>query len=288
MPHAAHWFALATQIKGLQRAGELYAGFQEVQKEDSYGAGKYLRERCGSVVSGIATFRRDFENSLPSEAKDRIDAFLKSRPAQAASDPSTGERGARAALVALGAFEAEITFILSNRQEQIRARSERALLHLQRTLAVDEAASAKWIEALEKHEPACERLGSIHLLSHGIFAFKVDAVGARTDLVFNEPPDETLLRRGVEGLVLTEWKVAVDGKTAERGFAQARSQADLYKQGPLAGIELMGYRYLIVVSPNEIPRKSIPPDDVTKTGIVYRHVNIVVRPASPSGAAKKV
>ena len=46
----------------------------------------------------------------------------------------------------------------SGRQEQIRARSERALLHLQWTLAVDEEMTTKWKKALNKNELACERL----------------------------------------------------------------------------------------------------------------------------------
>jgi hypothetical protein len=148
--------------------------------------------------------------------------------------------------------------------------------------------TAKWKKALDKNEIACERLGSIHLLSHGIFAFKVDALGARTDLVFNEPPDTSLLMRGVEGLVLTEWKVADDATSAAEGFRMARTQGDLYKQGALADIELTRYRYLIVVSLKELPLNSIPPDDSTSAGIIYRHINIVVQPAVPSKAAEKL
>jgi hypothetical protein len=288
MSYADYWLALAAFIQGLQRAGELYARFQEVQREDSYGAGPFLHEQCGAAVRSLAAFRDDFASALPQEAVGRIDAFLKSRPAQVTLDANTGQRGARATLVALAAVEAEITFILSGRQEQIRARSERALLHLQRTLSVDEDVRAKWVKALAEGETECERRGAIHLLSHGIFAFKVDAVGARTDLVFNEPPDEVALQRGVDGLVLTEWKVANDPKNAERGFATSRAQADLYRQGPLGGLELRGYRYLIVVSPHELPAKITPPDDVTETGIVYRHINVVVQPSAPSIAAKKL
>ena len=158
-------------------------------------------------------------------------------------------------------------------------------MHLQRTLAVDEDVAAKWKRAFDRNEVACEQLGSIHFLSHGIFAFKVDALGARTDLVFNEPPDDLLLMRGVDGLVLTEWKVAHDAKSAAKGFREARTQADLYKQGALAGIELTQYRYLIVVSLKELP--SIPPDESTDKSVVYRHINIAVQPALPSKAAKK-
>lgn len=91
-------------------------------------------------------------------------------------------------------------------------------------------------------------------------------------------------RRGVEGLVLTEWKVANDAVTAARKIEEARAQADLYNEGPLAGIELRGYRYLILVS----PQKLILPADATSGEIVYRHVNIAVQPETPSKAAPKI
>ena len=185
---------------------------------------------------------------------------------------------ARGALVALAAFEAEITFLLAGRQEQIRARSERALLHLQRILAVDPDVSAKWKKAFEKNEVACERLGSVHLLSHGIYAFKVDALGARTDLVFNEPPSDAMLTQAVEGTVLTEWKIAEDAKGAIAAVRAARIQADLYSQGALAGLELRSHRYIIVVTPNELASDTLGPDDRTAAGVIYRHVNIVIEP----------
>lgn len=287
MSYIEHWAALSAQIKSLQTAGELYARFQGYQTEDSYGAGKYLREQCGAVVQSIDSFRKAFADSLPKEAAGRIDYFLKTTLAAAAKDASANQRGARGALVGLAAFESEITFILAGRQEQIRARSERALLHLQRTLAVDEEIAVKWKRALAKNEIACERLGSIHLLSHGIFAFKVDALGARTDLVFNEPPGESLLRQGIEGLVLTEWKIAQDGPSASKAFREARTQADLYKQGPLAGTELTHYRYLIAVSLTSLPTGSMPADETTSAGVTYRHNNIAVQPDVPSKAARK-
>src|SRR5262249_37625118 len=143
------------------------------------------------------------------------------------------------------------------RQEQIRTRSERAFMLLQRMLAVDKDVRAKWNAALAEGEVACERLGSIHLLSQGIYAFKVDAIGARTDLVFPEPPDDALMARTDVGMVLTEWKVATTANAATQ-FADAMSQAERYKVGALAGIELTSYRYLVAVSVDELP--SVPAD----------------------------
>lgn len=280
------WFAVSGFIKGLQEAGELYARFMGYHNEDNYGAGKYLREQCEIAVQSLENFRRDFDGSLPKQAADRIDGFLGSRLASAVKDASTEHRSARGALVGLAAIEAQITFILHGRQEQIKARSERAFLLLQRTLAVDSDVSGRWKEAYKKGEVACERLGSLVLLSQGIYAFKVDAMGARTDLVFSEPPNESVLFRSVEGIVLTEWKVA-DAANAVARFKEARSQADLYRDGPLAGIELTGYRYLVVVSQNALSKAIIPDDETSASGITYRHVNVVVEPEVPSKAAKK-
>jgi hypothetical protein len=247
MSFVEHWFALSARIKGLQDAGELYARFMGYHQEDSYGAGKNLGEQCGSVVVALEEFRGAFAQTLPAAAMQSLDRFFSTNLAKAAKDSSADHRAARGALVALTALEAEVTFILAGRQERIRVRSERAFLHLQRQLVVDEEIRAKWQKAFSKGEVSCEKLGSVHLLSHGIYAFKVDAAGARTDLIFNDAPNEETIARVVEGLVLTEWKVATDSDFLAK-IAAARAQADLYKAGPLAGVELTGYRYLVVVS----------------------------------------
>jgi hypothetical protein len=283
MSYAEHWFALATRIRGLQSAGELYARF-EALAADSFGSGRYLRDQCRDVIQSLEDFRNGFANSLPPEAKSRLIIFLETRAAKVANDPSSDQGVARAALVGLVALESEITFILSGRQEQIKVRSERAFMLLQRILAVDDDVKAKWSAALAQGEVACEKLGSVHLLSQGIYAFKIDTKGARTDLVFPEPRDQSILERNVEGFVLTEWKKATTAKEAADKIAEARQQADLYVGGPLAGIELTGYRYLIVVSENEL---TIPADDNTSGGVVYRHINIVVNADVPSRAARR-
>ena len=54
-----------------------------------------------------------------------------------------------AALVLLGAFETEISFLLSDRQEVIRARSERAFAHLQRSIVADTAFPRKVAERFQ-------------------------------------------------------------------------------------------------------------------------------------------
>jgi hypothetical protein len=154
-------------------------------------------------------------------------------------------------------------------------------LHLKRTLVVDEDIRAKWKKAYRKNEAACEGLGAVHLLWHGIWAFKVDARGARTDLVFNEPLENSFEERGVEGLVLTEWKVA-DESDARKRYEEAREQAALYKEGPLDGSELRDYRYVLAVSLRDLP----PVADLTVNHVIYRHINIAIEPRTPSRQAR--
>ena len=76
----------------------------------------------------------------------------------------------------------------------IRTRSERAFAHLQRHFVADAECRDKWTSAFTDGEVACEALRALHLLLHGLWAFKVDNAGARTDLVFQEPLGAFLIR----------------------------------------------------------------------------------------------
>ena len=56
--------------------------------------------------------------------------------------------------------------------------------------------------------------------------------------------------------------------------------------GALAGLELRSHRYIIVVTPKELPSGTLGPDDRTAAGVIYRHVNIVIEPEVPSKVSK--
>lgn len=66
-------------------------------------------------------------------------------------------------------------------------------------------------------------------------------------------------------------------------FAEARYQTELYSGSVLAGVELTTYRYVIVVSRDRIA----VPANLTKNGVVYRHINIAVDPQTPSQEVKR-
>jgi hypothetical protein len=282
--YAEQWRALANRIRSLRSAAELYAQFLIGSQTDSYGAGKELGTHCQSILGALKGFYQLFHTTLPPDAKDCLQRFLDGHPAKVIADADAA-REAKAGIVFLAALESEMSFLLAGRQELIRARSERAFLHLQRLLIVDGDVRAKWKAAFEGvGEISCEQLGGVHLLWHGIWAFKINADGARTDLVFPEPIEESFEQRGIEGLVLTEWKLA-DATNARARFEEARKQATLYTQGPLVGTELSGYRYAVVVSLKDLSTADVP-DDLDVGGVIYRHINIAIEPRRPSKQAR--
>jgi hypothetical protein len=91
-----------------------------------------------------------------------------------------------------------MTYLLADTQERIRSRAELAFAHLQNLIYVDGNTQSVWHDAFKAGETACERLGKVHLLLHGILGFKVDGqTGGRTDLMFQEPPALRLMRRSI-------------------------------------------------------------------------------------------
>jgi hypothetical protein len=134
--------------------------------------------------------------------------------------------------------------------------------------------------AFKTGETSCEKLGAVHLLLHGIWAFKVNTAGERTDLVFGESvPDSSSVERAAESLVLTEWKRVLSPTKTEAIASDARKQAARYTVGALGGlVELVRYRFIVLVSENTLTL----PADHSENGVVYRHVNVAVDPKPPS------
>lgn len=187
MTYADQWKALSSRIRGLMQAGHLHAQYLAVRSSDSYGRAKRLREQSESVLAALRSFQADFAPLLPPPAVAAIDDVVAKNAGLVIDQPGTADalqERVWAVLVSLAAFETEMSFLLSDVQQFIRARSERAFAHLQRSIVVDAELREKWQRAFDDGEVACEKLGAVHLLLHGIWAFKVDAAGARTDLVF--------------------------------------------------------------------------------------------------------
>jgi hypothetical protein len=217
--------------------------------------------------------------NLSPEAQGALNRFLGENKDYFKENWRAGWQGIKRVAPAVASVRSEVGFHLADFGAAARRLSERAFLHLQRIIVVDDTVRSKWKSAFENGEVACERLGAVHLLFHGIWAFKVAAAGERTDLVFADRPLAAPEVEGVaEALVLTEWKKVTSADELDAKAEQARAQAARYSSGTLAGIELASYRYVVLVSERHLH----PPPDVPDAGIVYRHINIAVDPITPS------
>jgi hypothetical protein len=278
------WSAISARIKGITDSADVLAQLLQIRASDPYGVQKAIGNECAKALYTLVDFARTFEAVLPTSVHQRINEFSTVRRTLFEGAKEKGDK-ALAAVVLLSALRSELTFMLADEQELIRSKTERAFLHLQRMLAANSRERDIWIWAYSSGEIACEKLGAVHLLWHGIFAFKVDGAGARTDLISSEPPDLNQAARVADGLVLTEWKLA-DASNANAKFREAQNQARLYREGVLAGIELARYRFLIAISEEVLPPATIP-GNLESGGAIYKHINIALKPPTPSVQARK-
>lgn len=127
-------------------------------------------------------------------------------------------------------------------------------------------------------------LGGEHFLLHKIWSFKINSTGERTDLVLETKISEKDdLLESVNGLVLTEWKVA-DQNDVEAKINEAITQANKYALGSLYSTDLRKYRYIVIVSKKNL---GIGNYEREENGNVYKIINIAYNPDSPSIGAKK-
>lgn len=273
------WRAISARIDGIMRAGEFYLMSVGAKSSDHHGVvGKSIIPELNAIVYELKELYEKHETELPLFAgyalknflshqwETKIDVFLK-------------------ALVPFQAFRTEFEYLIKDTEMEVRNLTELAFEHLRRLIVVSQEVRHSWISAFDDRENACEKLGAVHLLSHGIWAFKASAPGGATDLVYNEPLQGHFenIRRTARGLVLTEWKKVTSANELEKKAEEARTQTSSYSSGVLGGMELKGTRYVVLVSKDDL----CPPEDVVQHSVTYRHIVIPIEPKSPSAAARK-
>ena len=193
-----------------------------------------------------------------------------------------GIPGLQAWALYLGTIRGELDHVASDPDSGYSGRIERATQHLQRLIVVDSDVASKWLTAYRQDEPACERLGAVHLLWHGVWAFKAGAAGERTDLITGLQLDNSTVddaTRGDSALTLTEWKRVTATLNATVAAEQAKKQLARYSVGTLAATELRRTCYAILVSEKH---EVMPADQGLSNGKIVRFINIAVNPSVPS------
>jgi hypothetical protein len=276
------WKAISARIESLLAAGNfLMAAHSAVSSEDPWGANRLLIGDAVQVFETIKRFRDRYGPSIPQSADDCIRKFITNRAVyltESLDQSAQRFHGMKTMLTLLAAFRSELTYLLQDTEAAARSLVERAFLHLQRSIVADPSLSTRWKQAFVQGELACERLGAAHLLVFGIYSFKANAEGERTDIILGQRLMISEVENAAEALVLTEWKMVRRPETLLEISEQAYQQARRYTAGSLAGFELASRRYLVLVSEKSIQM----PDSRTEGGCIYEHKNIAVDPDVPS------
>lgn len=282
------WKAIEESISDLTDICRDFVSAMGVRSSDTFGTIKtIILPMAREITERIQVLGQRYGSQLPATALRRIgeleDLHFESGNASTMQKEPTAVAHFASKLQK---FRSDFNYLTSDLEGVAVRLTARAFLHLQRSIVADEAVGEKWRTALSQNEMACEKLGAVHLLQHGIWSFKVDSAGERTDLVLGEPISDSELRDvylSAEGLVLTEWKTATQSNSTKK-YQEAFSQAERYARGSLAAIELKGYRYLVIVSESHL---SDIPHDQEKDGVIYKYINIAVNPSVPSAHARK-
>jgi len=279
-----NWQRISSRISGLIESTDLLLATFGLERGDPDSVvRKTVLPELKQLSLLLDAFNAKYAETLPSGAASALKEFLVSwRP----PEPATGfELSALQSVVPLAIFRRAFEYLADDREVEVRALTELAFEHLKRLLAVDERVRDRWKSAFEARETRCEKLGAVHLLHHGIWAFKVSAVGAATDLVYAEPIADQIpsIRRTARVLVLTEWKLVRDQSEVEEKAEDARRQARLYSEGILAELELKTVRYVILVSKENL---EVPPDKI-EGATTFRHILLPIEPETPSKEARQ-
>jgi hypothetical protein len=296
MSWLTEWKAISAQIEGLVDAARFYVESSGPAQKDIYSVGnRQLIPQILNIFEALRKFADIHKGSIPPAAAQSLVALFNKVDEQF---PHRKEIDAyihvHIRVTILISFRSEFEYHISDTEAVAKRLSERAFAHLKRSIVADKEVRNKWIEAFKENELACEKLGGVHLLLHGIWAFKLNAEGERTDLVFQEPlPDSSDIERSAESLVLTEWKL-IKNKNHNRPWIPkpaeiqetanaARRQIARYASGALGGLELARYRFIVLVSLHNM----VVPADLIEDGITYRHINIPVDPEHPSKTVRE-
>lgn len=282
------WRNLAVRIDGLIRAGEFLASAinasatPDISPNDNFDCVKdsILPER-DAIIAEIKHLGDTYASELPPQASAALQKYV---TWDRIDSTTAGVIGIQS-LAPLASFRSQFEYLIRDAESEGRSLTELAFVHLRRQLEADEDIQKKWKDAFKKHEPACEKLGAVHLLSHGIWAFKVVASGAATDLVYPDPVEKYagVIKKTARALVLTEWKRVKRSDEIATKAQEARVQAESYSGGVLGDVELKRTRYIVLVCDKDYQT----PSDVSVGAVTYRHICLSMSPITPSERAKK-
>ena len=169
------WQALSARIQGLLDAGVFfYSALQHSSADDQSVRKKILLRDAQQIFSSLNDYLQSYRSAFPERALASLERFLNQKEIKEFNfNPSGAQIRGRVqfALTSLAAFRSEFSYVISDTQAVALRITERAFVHLQRSIMVNDDIRKNWIAAFDIGETKCEKLGALHLLSHGIWAF---------------------------------------------------------------------------------------------------------------------
>jgi len=285
----SEWNAISSRIAGILGASAFLFQNSREDKRHHENSTQVLLDNCNETAKATLSLRR-YREALPIKANDAITRFetiwnaVCNREGERIHQPYVDFQWLEERVVLLASIRSELDHLLVDQNAVIRSHVKRAFQHLDRSLVADSEIRQKWVKAFKEGETACEKLGAAHLLLHGIWAFKANSAGERTDLVLGNQlnVDEEVIG-AARGLVLTEWKLVKLEDNPEAVKNEAKLQASRYSGGGLAGFELDSERYIVLVGEGEFKK----PTDEEVESVSYKVISLVLNRKTPSVAAKQ-
>ena len=172
------WLALFARIEGLMRAAEFAISSFSVSQADAFEVvEKSILPQFRSIIDELSQFNARYSVEFPGAAARALDKFIARMDGE--TSLQLGYQNVRGSngperiqiLGLLAAFRSEFEYLIRDSEIEMRSLTELSFEHLRRTILVDPDVRKKWSDAFKAGEPKCEKLGAVHLLGHGIWAF---------------------------------------------------------------------------------------------------------------------
>jgi len=239
----SEWRAICARISGLHKAAAFTAEMLPDHKRDyASGTAIALIGHANRIGESLMSFLDQFGPALPDQARNSLKHFCLNRQKGKFFADTTARPPATELLPSIAlllSFQAAFEYLVSDSEYLTKTLVGRAFVHLRSSIAADRKVRQSWIEAFNRGEPACERLGASHLLLHGVWSFKASAEHARTDLVLSDPrTDWDEPRRAAQGLVLTEWKRVAAPERPTKRLTRPSSRRNSTARNPSLDLRL--------------------------------------------------
>ena len=153
------WNAIAARIGGLAASADLLTQSLRVAGQSNDPIFPYLQLQCQAILESVTDFSVSHGDTVSPTVWDAFNKFK----VVIAWGPDILQHTAQSIIqnvvFPLTLLSAEVDYLLSDFSAITRRRTERAFLHLQRSILIDGSYRTKWIEAFQTHETHCEKAG---------------------------------------------------------------------------------------------------------------------------------